>query len=336
MPDPQESAFTFPPLGGIIQEFRVAGHNIVQGFPTQQQYVEVKNPYFGATIGRTCNRIKDGLLKDLNGKTYSLAKNNGPNSLHGGEVGWDKKIFEGPQAVNHNGKEALLFKYLSKDGEEGYPGTVELRVWYMASKEDVDTPTPKTVLVVEYEVEFVGDECEETAVSVTNHSYFNISGGPTIAGTRAQLFTDKYLPVDSTLIPTGKIEKYDAVNVTEPFDLQATEPAIDNCFVMDTDPSNVPLDTRGRPLRRLAQFSHPATGLRLEVESTEPAFQFYTGSGVDVAASEGVPARGPGAGFCVEPSRFIDAVNRPEWKPMVALKKGQIWGAKNLYRAWKQ
>ncbi|KAL1851802.1 hypothetical protein Plec18170_006105 [Paecilomyces lecythidis] len=336
MPDPQESAFTFLPLGGIIQEFRVAGHNIVQGFPSQKQYLEVKNPYFGATIGRTCNRLKDGVLKDLNGKTYSLAKNNGPNSLHGGEVGWDKKLFDGPKAVNRNGKEALFFKYLSKDGEEGYPGTVEFRVWYMASKEDVDTPTPKTVLVVEYEVEFVGDECEETAVSVTNHSYFNISGGPTIAGTRAQLFTDKYLPVDSTLIPTGAIDKYDAVNVTEPFDLQATEPAIDNCFVMDTDPSNVPLDTRGRPLKRLAQFSHPNTGLRLEIESTEPAFQFYTGSGVDVPAAEGVPARGPGAGFCIEPSRFIDAANRPEWKPMVALKKGQVWGAKNLYRAWKQ
>lgn len=164
-----ESAFTFLPLGAIIQEFRVAGHNIVQGFRTQEDYVKYNSPYFGATIGRTSNRLKDAVINDLNGKTYSLEpKNNGPNSLHGGKEGWDKKIFEGPKAVNKNGKEGLLFKYLSKDGDEGYPGTVELRVWYTASKEG-EGPTAKTVLETEYEVEFVGDECEETVVGITNH-----------------------------------------------------------------------------------------------------------------------------------------------------------------------
>ena len=165
------SAFTFLPLGAIIQEFRVDGHNIVQGFPTQEQYVKYNVPYFGATIGRVANRIKDGVIEDLNGKSYKFAINNGPNSLHGGEKGWDKHIWEGPTTVTRNGKATMHFKYLSKDGDEGYPGTVEARVWYAARKEEVDTSSPKTILEVEYEVEFIGDECEETVVNVTNHRF---------------------------------------------------------------------------------------------------------------------------------------------------------------------
>lgn len=164
-----ENGFSFLPLGAIIKEFRVGGINIVQGFHTLHQYIKHNTPHYGATIGRVANRIQDAVIKDLNGRTYTLAKNNGPNSLHGGEQGWDKKFFEGPITVNRNGKEAVLFKYLSNDGEEGYPGTVELRVWYTTSKEDVDSAVPKMVLDIEYEVEFMGDECQETVVNVTNH-----------------------------------------------------------------------------------------------------------------------------------------------------------------------
>ncbi|KAL1982688.1 hypothetical protein VTN96DRAFT_998 [Rasamsonia emersonii] len=328
----EESAFTFLPLGAIIQEFRVAGHNIVQGFPTQEDYVKYNSPYFGATIGRVCNRLKDAVLKDVNGKSYTLAQNNGPNSLHGGKQGWDARVFDGPKPVNRNGKEAVLFKYLSNDGEEGYPGTVEIRVWYTTSKEDAS----KTVLEVEYEVELVGDEVEETAVNITNHSYFNISDGPTIEGTQAQLYTDQYLPVDSTKIPHGTIESFVKTNVTSPFVLGVPEPDIDHCFVVETDPSKVPLDTRPLPLKRLASFSHPATKLHLEVYSTEPAFQFYTGKYINVPAMEGAPARGPGAGFCVEPSRYVNAPNEPAWRHMTLLKKGQIWGSKIVYKAWKE
>ncbi|KAL1963810.1 hypothetical protein VTN77DRAFT_7741 [Rasamsonia byssochlamydoides] len=326
-----ESAFTFIPLGAIIQEFRVAGHNIVQGFPTQDDYVKHNSPYFGATIGRTCNRLKDAVLNNVNGQSYPLAKNNGPNSLHGGKQGWDARVFEGPTPVNRNGKEAVLFKYLSKDGEEGYPGTVELRVWYITSKED-----DKTVLEAEYEVEFVGDEAEETAVSITNHSYFNLSDGPTIEGTQAQLYTDQYLPVDSTGIPHGTIAPFTKTNVTSPFVLGVTDPDIDDCFVVETDPSKVPLDTRPLPLKLLGSFSHPATKLHLEVYSTEPAFQFYTGKYIDVPAVEGAPARGRGAGFCVEPSRYVNAPNEPAWRQMTLLKRGQIWGSRIVYKAWKE
>lgn len=163
-----EDAFTFLPQGAIIQEFRVAGHNIVQGFPTAEPYKAKNSAYFGETIGRVANRIKDAKIQNLNGKSYQLTANNGPNALHGGPAGWGKRTFDGPVPVNRNGTEAVQFKYLSKDGEEGYPGTVELRVWYIASKKS-DGGVEKTQLEIEYEVELVGDEVDETLVSVTNH-----------------------------------------------------------------------------------------------------------------------------------------------------------------------
>lgn len=336
MAPPEKAAFTFIPLGAILQEFRVAGHNIVQGFPTQAQYQKHNSPYFGTIIGRTSNRIKDGVIDNLNGRSYHLTKDEGPHSLHGGKEGWNTKIFDGPKTVHRDGKEGLEFKYLSKDGEDGYPGTVEVRVWYTASEEMGDDGVERTVLGMEYEVEFVGDECEETVVSVTNHTYFNLGNLPTIAGTEAILSTDAYLPTDSTGIPTGTIEHYSAPEVTKTFFLDDTNPDVDSCFIMDTDPSSIPLDTRSRPLKRLAAFKHIVSGLRLEVLSTEPAFTFYTGKYVDVPAVEGAPVRGPRSGFCVEPCRYLNAVNVPEWRGMCVLKKGQVYGSKIVYKAWEE
>ena len=161
-----DSAFTFISQGAIIQEFKVAGQNIVQGFPEASLYAAHNAPYFGETIGRTTNRIRDAKITNLNGKTYNLTANNGPNSLHGGPQGWGKREWVGPRPVNRNGKEGVVFMYRSPHDEEGYPGTVECSVWYTASKED-----GKTLLDVEYEVELVGDECPETVVGVTNHRY---------------------------------------------------------------------------------------------------------------------------------------------------------------------
>ena len=168
MSSPSTSGFKFLPQGAIIQEFRVGGHNIVQSFPNAGLYETISNCYFGETIGRTTNRIKDGIISSLNGRSYVLAKNNGPNSLHGGARGWGRRIFKGPTPIHRDGKEGVMFVYVSPDGEEGYPGTVELRVYYtMWSEEDADVS--KSILHVEYEVEFTGDECDETVVGVTNH-----------------------------------------------------------------------------------------------------------------------------------------------------------------------
>lgn len=162
-----DKAFTFLPLGAIIQEFKVNGKNIVQGFPTAKLYKKYNFPYFGETIGRIANRVSKAKF-DLNGKTYQLPVNNGPNSLHGGNLGWGKREFEGAVEVERNGKQATFFKYLSADGEEGYPGTVEVRVWYVQEKVKEDG-VEKEVLHIEYEAELVGDEVQETAVNMTNH-----------------------------------------------------------------------------------------------------------------------------------------------------------------------
>jgi len=161
-------AFTFLQQGGIIQEFKVGGKNIVLGFPSEESYKTKHSPFFGETIGRVANRISGAKINNLNGKSYSLTANNGPNSLHGGAEGWGKRDFGGPTPVSRNGKEALLYTYLSKDGEEGYPGTVDLRLWYVGSVEKHEG-VDKISLEIEYEVELIGDEVEETAVGVTNH-----------------------------------------------------------------------------------------------------------------------------------------------------------------------
>ncbi|SMQ55222.1 unnamed protein product [Zymoseptoria tritici ST99CH_3D7] len=326
-------AFTFLPQGGIIQEFRVGGHNIVLGFPSAASYKSEHSPFFGENIGRVCNRISNAKIDRLNGKSYDLTANNGPNTLHGGPSGWGKKDFEGPTPVTRNGKDAVLFKYLSKDGDEGFPGTVEVKIWYTPSLEQ-DHGIEKTSLEIEYEAELVGDEVEETAVSLTNHSYFNISGGPTIEGTRAKVQTNMHMVTDSDDIPTGAIEPYPGIPQDEEFVFGPKEPNPDHCFVMNTDPSTIKLDTRQEQMYKLLELSHPNTNIHFEALSTEPAFQFYAGRFIDVPAMDGQPARGPRSGMCIEASRYVNAINNDKWRDMVILKKGQVWGSRTIYRAW--
>ena len=163
---PSEFGCKFLPQGALLQEFRVDGHNIVLGFPEAALYKTNNTSYFGETIGRTTNRIQDAKIVDVNNRTYHVAKNNGRHSLHGGSHGWGKKLFEGPSTVLRNGKECTRCVLVSEDGDEGYPGTVECRVWYSSWVED-----QIVVLDVEYEVALIGDECNETIVGMTNHRY---------------------------------------------------------------------------------------------------------------------------------------------------------------------
>lgn len=166
-------------------------------------------------------------------------------------------------------------------------------------------------------------------------SYFNLSGKPTIEGTDVILETDRHLPVDAEDIPTGTIEKFPDVRANQSFRLGSEQPNIDHCFVVNTDPSSVPVDTRRCPLSKLVTMNHEATGLHLEVHSTEPAFQFYLGKHINVPPSEYGPERGPRSGMCVEPSRYVDAINRPEWRNMVLLRRGKQYGSHTRYVAWK-
>ncbi|KAH9862194.1 hypothetical protein IAQ61_010397 [Plenodomus lingam] len=330
---PRAHILAEPNSWAVIQKFVVNGTNIVQGFPTAELYKQYNAPYFGETIGRIANRVSKGKINELNGRSYQLPINNGPNSLHGGNKGWGKREFEGPFSVERSGKQATFFKYLSADGEEGYPGTVEARVWYVQEQEVIQG-AQQEVLHIEFEVELVGDEVGETAINMTNHSYFNLTGGPSITGTDVTLITNKYQVVDDGGIPTGPIEEYPGVMPNKTFTLGEAKPDIDDCFVVNTDPKTISIDTRTSPLQKIASFYHPDSKIHLEIHSTEPAFQFYTGKYIDVPAVDSLPPRGPRSGFCVEPSRCVNAINIPEFKHTMLLKKGEKYGSKIVYRAW--
>ncbi|KAF4126172.1 aldose 1-epimerase [Geosmithia morbida] len=341
-------AFTFLPLGAIIQSFTVNGRNIVQGFDTADQYESHNQPYFGETIGRVANRVKGGRIDSLNGgKTYELDVNDRGNTCHSGSSCWGKKTWTGPMTVSTRdmaGVEGLTdaksFSYslTSPDGEGGFPGTVEVTAVYTTGTQKGAAPNGKdvSVLGIEYEARLV-DGADETAINMTNHSYFNPAGAPTAPtceGTVITLATNQHLPVDETAIPTGGPVPFPGLDTSKPFTMTPTDPDVDHCFVIDTGPSTIPIDTRGGPLRVNLSAHHPKTGVNLEVLSTEPAFQFYTGGFIDVPATGNLPARAARSGFCCEPSRWINAVNVPEWKNMVLLKKGETYGTRIVYRGW--
>ncbi len=176
-----KAAFSFLPLGAILQTFDVEGTNIVLGFPTEELYAKYNDSHFGATIGRVANRIAGAQLASLNGgRTYALAANNGPNSLHGGVLGWGKKTWDGPAPVGvrtsipglgsplKDGGESVRFTLVSPDGDEGFPGTVRAAVTYTAGTQDVGGKEAR-VLVMEYEAELV-DGADESVINMTNHS----------------------------------------------------------------------------------------------------------------------------------------------------------------------
>jgi aldose 1-epimerase len=151
------------------------------------------------------------------------------------------------------------------------------------------------------------------------------------------LETNLHQVTDDASIPTGEIAAYPDIVAGKEFTFGATDPDIDHCFVISREkPSDIPLDTRDQPLRKLITLSHPGTKIHLEAWSTEPAFQVYAGRYIDVATMDGMPARGKRSGICIEASRFINAVNVPAWRPMVSLKKGKLYGSRTVYRAWEQ
>lgn len=338
-----DAPFSFLPLGAIIQAFKVKGINIVQGFPTQELYEEHNSPYFGETIGRVANRLKGAQLDSVNGKTYPLAANNSGNTLHGGIVGWGKRTWNGPTAIGVRqipgvdglqGGESVQFTLTSEDGDEGFPGAVDVKVIYTAGTQQIQGQET-IVLGIEYEAQLVGG-ADETVINMTNHSYFNLSGDETIGGTEVSLGASQYLPVDGTSVPTGGPTAFPGVQVGETMTLGATAPAFDNCFTTTADPAAVPVDTRAQPLQLHLAASHPKSGVHLQVLSTEPSFQFYTGDFTNVPAVEGAAARGARSAFCCEPGRWVNAANVPAWKSMTLLKKGETYGARIVYKAWAE
>lgn len=290
--------------GALIQDIKFGDQHVVCGFDNAKDYKLNTNPYFGTTVGRYANRIKNGEFA-LDGATYKLTQNEGNNTLHGGSNGFDKQNFFGPVVKHLDGKFTLEFKVVDVDGNDGFPGTLETVVQYTIEDSSIE---------IEYEAKLL--QGEATIVNLTNHSYFNVSNNETIDGTYVKSFLDKRLQVDGEKIPTGKI-----VSKAIPETI-LSDVVLDDCFVVNEDTS---IDTRAEKLHPLVEVTHPNSSIKFTVSSTDPAFQFYTGDGIDCAQY------GKRSGFCVEPSRYIDAIHLDDYKGQVVLKKGQVYGSRVKY-----
>lgn len=285
--------------------------DVVLGHDFAEPYTADGRPYFGATIGRVANRIADGRF-ELNGRTYQLATNNGPNHLHGGIRGFDQYVWR-TQRVRDDRGPAIEFRMTSRDGDEGYPGELDVVTRYVLLADE-------NTLIIEFEATTDAD----TIVNLCNHAYWNLSGAASgaILEHEVRLNADFFTPVDNTLIPTGEIRPVAGT----PMDLRvrtrlgealervkAADPAnpnagFDHNFVVNGTPRET---FPGTPaLRQVATVIEPGLGRVMEVFSDQPGVQFYTGNFLDgtVTGKGGVYYR-QHAGLCLETQKFPDAIN---------------------------
>ncbi|MCR4376444.1 MAG: galactose mutarotase [Acidobacteria bacterium] len=316
--------------GGIITSLKTrdrdgVADDIVLGHDSVAAY-EANSPYFGSLIGRVANRIANGRFT-LDGQTYALAKNNGPNHLHGGLKGWDKVVWKADPFQDRTGVGVRL-EYTSADGEEGYPGTVTAHVVY--------TLTPDNRLVVDYHA----TSDKPTVINLTQHSYFNLAGAKAadILGHELQINADRYTPVDEGLIPTGELAPVDGT----PFDFR-TATAIGARINTAGTAGNVQLErgkgydhnyvlTRsGDGLQLAARVYEPITGRTLEITTTEPGVQLYTGNFLDgTITGKGGRVYPHRSGFCLETQHFPDSPNKPGFPP-IELRPGGEYTSQTVF-----
>ena len=312
--------------GGIILSIKVPDRNgkfddVTLGFDSLEPYL-ANSTFFGALVGRYGNRIGKARFK-LDGKEYKLAVNNGPNALHGGLKGFDKVIwqaesFDKPEGVG------VVFRYTSPDGEEGYPGTLQVLVTY--------TLTDKNELTLDYHA----TTDKATPVNLTNHAYFNLAGPGVrdILDHQMMINADNTTPVDSTLIPTGEIKSVEGT----PFDFRkptAIGARIDaNDQQIKYGPGydhNFVLNRKGEGLSLAARVVEPTTGRVMEVSTTEPAVQFYTGNFLDgTLTGKGGHVYKRRYAFCLETQHFPDSPNKPSF-PSTIVKPGETYTSKTVY-----
>ena len=293
--------------------------DVVLGFDGIDGYLG-KEPYFGATVGRVGNRIAKGRFT-LDGKAYQLATNDGPNHLHGGTKGFDKVVWDARVATSHAGP-AVLFSYLSKDGEEGYPGNCRVSVLY--------TLTDAGELRLDYTVTTDRD----TPVNVTNHSYFNLGGAENgdILGDELTLFADRFTPVDATLIPTGEL----APVAGTPMDFRRPTPIGAHIREVGGHPvgydHNYVVNGQAGKLSPVAALYDPKSGREMDVSSTEPGVQFYSGNFLDgtITGKKGAVYRQYWA-LAMETQHFPDSVNHANF-PSYVLKAGDTYRSTTIYR----
>ena len=315
--------------GGIILSLTVPDRSgrsadVVLGFDSLAEYVRA-SPYFGAIIGRYGNRIAQGRFM-LDGRTYTLARNNGPNHLHGGVRGFDKVVWD-VSPFKGRDSTGLTFHYTSPDGEEGYPGTLRATVTY--------TLTEANELIFDYQA----TTDRATPVNLTQHSYFNLTGvGPgagDILGHIVTINADRFTPVDSTLIPTGGIRSVQGT----PFDFRTPTPIGARIDQADEQlragrgyDHNFVLNTGGGELTLAARVSEPTSGRVLEIYTTEPGMQFYSGNFLDgtLRGKHGV-VYGHRTGFAMETQHFPDSPNHPLF-PSTVLLPGAEYHSRTVLR----
>jgi len=291
--------------------------DIVLGFDTIEGYLK-DSPYFGAVVGRYGNRIAKGRFT-LDGHTYALATNNGPNHLHGGLKGFDKVVWK---AELLQGRTGVAFSRLSPDGEEGYPGNLDVRIAYEL--------TDRNELVIDYHA--TSDKA--TPVNLTQHSYFNLAGEGDILGHQLMIAADRYTPVDTTLIPTGDLAPVEGT----PFDFRTA-----TAIGARIDQANEQLKngggydhnwvlTRNAAGRQLAaRVVEPKTGRTLEVSTTEPGVQFYSGNFLDgKVVGKGGRAYQRRSGLCLETQHFPDSPNQPKF-PSTILRPGGAYESQTVF-----
>jgi aldose 1-epimerase len=313
--------------GGTVVSLNVPDRNdglgdIVLGFDSVGDYEEYSR-YFGALIGRYANRIAKGRFS-LNGKEYTLAVNNGENHLHGGVKGFDKVVWTGRPFIDESGAN-LELSYLSRDGEEGYPGDLNLTVIY--------TMTDSNELRIEYSA----TTDQNTIVNLTNHSYFNLAsaGSGDVLDHEMMINADRFTPTDSGAIPTGELRD---VNGT-PFDFTKTKTIGADIDADDEQikfghgyDHNFVLNKAGNKLSHAATVFEPTSGRVMEVYTTEPGIQFYSGNYLDgsVKGKNGRIYERRSA-FCLEAQHFPDSPNKPQF-PSTVLKPGEPYSQLTVYK----
>lgn len=313
--------------GGIIQSLDVPdkdGHmgDVVLGFDSLDQYV-TQSPYFGALVGRFGNRIAHGAFR-LNDSTYHLYLNDGPNSLHGGKIGFDKKIWD-VTPFTTDSTEGLKLHYLSPDGEEGYPGNLDVHVTYTLSNDNA--------LRIDYEA----TTDKPTVLNLTNHAYYNLSDGKGTALDQVlMLNADQYVPVDSTAIPTGPLATVEGTpmdfrkptavgaRIHDDFaQLKLAHGGYDHCWV---------LNTHGDLSQVAASVYDPANGRLMEVYTTEPGIQFYSGNFLD-STLHGKNGNVYPKHACIvlETEHYPDSPNEPSY-PSTVLNPGDTYHSSSIYK----
>ncbi len=313
--------------GGIITSLQVPDQSgtledIVLGYDQLDGYLE-ETPYFGALIGRYGNRIARGTF-ELEGATYNLATNNDLNHLHGGDKGFDKVVWDVIDNKENGEEISLTLQYVSPDGEEGYPGTLTSTVTYIFSPDALD-------------ITYRAKTDKTTVVNLTQHTYFNLSGNAEedILGHELQLDAPAFLPVDSTLIPTGELRPVKGT----PFDFTEAKPigqdiaqenqqlsfglGYDHCWVLNGGITDSP--------RRIGSLYHPESGRKVEIHTTEPAIQFYSGNFLDgsITGKRNTVYENR-YGLCLETQHYPDSPNQPDF-PSVTLRPGEEYTSHTTY-----